>query len=99
MNRTERSLVAVNAALGVVLVALVAMAPSTAIGQPSGGQRPRGDYTMVSGKTTGGNANTVYIVDAINQEMVALRWDAGRKTFAGVGYRDLNADGRTEPGR
>jgi hypothetical protein len=61
--------------------------------------RIRGDYTMVSGRVNAGGADAVYVLDAANRELIALRWDAAKQSLAGVGYRDLDADGRSTPGR
>lgn len=101
LSLVPRRLIALNAALLAVLLALVVFSPSPA--DASDEQpvtvRPRGEYTMVSGKTTLGNVNAVYIVDAVNQEIVALRWDPNKKSFSGVGYRNLDADAKAQPGR
>ncbi len=98
---TPRRLIVLNAALGAVLLAML-VGPSSHAGasdeQPVT-VRPRGEYTMVSGKTTLGNVNAVYIVDAVNQEIVALRWDPNKKSFSGIGYRNLDADAKAQPGR
>ena len=59
----------------------------------------RGDYTMESGRIQGGNTNAVYIVDAANQEFVAVRWNNSGKALDGIGYRNLQADTLAVPGR
>lgn len=97
LSVAERRLVALNAAL-VALFAIVHFA-APAIAQGVANLRARGDYTLVSGKTMSGNAHAVYIVDASNQELVALRWDTSRQSFVGIGFRDLDADARSLPGR
>ncbi|MBS0197549.1 MAG: hypothetical protein JSR77_12405 [Planctomycetes bacterium] len=61
--------------------------------------RPRGDYTMVSGRVSAGGSDAIYILDTNNQELVALRWDTAKQSLAGIGFRDLNADGKLAPGR
>lgn len=95
-----RALLAVNGALVIVLAGMALVAPAGAQpGTPPTPARARGDYTLVSGKTTTGNANAIYILDAINQEMVGVRWDAARKSFVTVGYRNLDADSKAQPGR
>jgi len=63
------------------------------------GGRARGDYTMISGKTISGGADAIYVLDAANQELVALRWDSGKQALSGIGYRNLNADAKSSPGR
>lgn len=92
-----RTLLAVNAVLAGALVVLSVGAPAEA--QPGNQQRPRGDYTLVSGKTSTGNANAVYILDANNHELVGLKWDAAKKTFNTIGYRNLDTDSKAQPGR
>ena len=88
-------LLALNVALLGVLAALTWV--PWAQGQPQNGPRARGEYTMVSGKTTAGGPSAVYIIDSSNQEMVALRWDQGKQSLMGLGYRNISGDGRTAP--
>lgn len=90
-------LLGVNALLLVVL-AVVTAAPS-AQAQRGGQARARGQYTMVSGRVVGGNANTVFVLDAANQEMIGLSWNQTRKGLEGAGYRDLTLDSRATPER
>jgi hypothetical protein len=90
-----RALVVLNGALIAVLGAVV-LAPSSLAQR---GSRARGEYTMVSGRIIGGNANAVYIVDSSNQEMIAVRWNESSKSLDGLGYRDISADAQTQPGR
>lgn len=95
-----RRLLWVNAAVFGVLAVLVAFpagAQNTQGGLP--GQRARGEYTMISGKTSVGGNAAVYILDSVNQEMIALRWDTGKRSFTGLGYRNLDADSKAQPGR
>ncbi len=91
-----RGAVIVNAAL-LALLAAVSLGPRAEAQRASG--RARGDYTMVAGKIMGGNASVVYVLDANNQEMVALRWNESDKSLEGIGYRDLAADAAVDPGR
>lgn len=91
-----KRLVVLNAALFGLLAVALAM-PAGA--QNSGTPRARGEYTMISGRTNSGGNNAVYIVDSVNQEMIAVRWDTGRKSFTGIGYRNLDADSKAQPGR
>lgn len=87
-------LVAVNAGLLVVL-GVATLAPA----QP-GAQRARGDYAMVGGEFQGGGgANAVYILDASNQELIAVSWDRNRRSLNGIGYRSLDRDAQERPGR
>ncbi len=61
--------------------------------------RPRGQYTMISGKTNQGGPHAVYILDAASREVVAIRWDQSRQSFIGLGYRDLAQDALVTQGR
>lgn len=90
-----------HALLGVNLLLLGALAWVTiepaAIGQD--GARARGSYTLVGGEIPGGTSNAIYVLDASNGEMIALRWDQSRRSLVGIGYRDLAADTEAVPGR
>lgn len=90
-----RNLLILNGTLVAVLGAIVLSPASLA----QRGSRARGEYTMVSGRIIGGNANAVYIIDSSNQEMIAVRWNESSKSLDGLGYRDLSADAQTQPGR
>ncbi len=92
-----RGVVIVNAAL-LALLAAVSLGPR-ADAQRDHPSRARGDYTMISGRIMGGNSSVVYVMDAVNQEMVALRWNEGDKGLDGIGFRDLAADAAADPGR
>lgn len=91
-----RALVALNLTLAGALTVLTLLPAETVSAQPgaaSAPARPRGDYAMVSGKSSGiGNYNAVFVVDSTNQELVALKWDNSRTQFEGLGFRSLNAD-------
>ncbi|MFM9996146.1 MAG: hypothetical protein ACKVU4_10130 [Phycisphaerales bacterium] len=95
MSKT-RGAILVNAGLLAVLAG-VSLAPSA--DAQRGTARARGDYSMVAGRIQGGNAAVVYVLDAANQEMIALRWNESTKSLEGVGFRDLNQDATAEPGR
>ena len=84
-------LIALNASL-VAVLGFVTWAQGQNLGV-----RARGEYTMVAGRTTGAGPAAVYIVDAANQEMVALRWDQSKQSLIGLGYRNLAGDGRSSP--
>lgn len=93
----RRALIALNLFLVGVLALVVVSPPLIAQG---GAGRARGQYTLVGGRIQGGNSNAIYIVDATNQEMIAVRWDESRKDIAAIGYRDLGLDAKsTDPGR
>ena len=95
-RRRIRPIILLNAGL-LLALGTVTLAPD-ALAQ-RGSARVRGDYTMVSGRIQGGNTNAVYIVDAANQEFVAVRWNNATKALDGIGYRNLQLDGQVGPGR
>lgn len=86
---TMRGLLILNLALLVVLGAVTFGA------RAHGQNRVRGEYTMVAGGVNGSDADAVYIVDTINQEMFAVIYDNSTKALQGVGYRNLGADAAT----
>jgi len=94
MNRRSiRGLIGLNAAL-LLALALVTLSPAvTAQQQPA---RAPGDYTMISGEMQGRTAAAIYMVDATNQEVVAVYWDQSRRRLEPIGYRDLAADAQTQ---
>jgi len=95
-----RRLLWINAGVLALLGACFAFPAGAQNGQPGQpGQRARGEYTMISGKISVGSSSAVYILDSVNQEMIALRWDNGRRSFTGIGYRSLDLDSRLQPGR
>lgn len=102
MNTAKRSsipaLISLNAVL-LVLLGLVVMTPPAG-GQgagPGGVDRARGTYTMVGGKMIGSPEAAIYVVDAVNQELVAAKWDRSRKALRFLGYHALQPQRRTGP--
>ncbi|MBI1189650.1 MAG: hypothetical protein GC200_03080 [Tepidisphaera sp.] len=101
---SRRGLVAANlvllATLGVLSWAPWAGAQNAAApAQGPAVSRARGDYTMIAGHAVSGGSSVVYILDSNNQELIALKWDQTSASMQGVGYRDLNTDATTKPGR
>ncbi|MCC6951241.1 MAG: hypothetical protein IT433_07310 [Phycisphaerales bacterium] len=92
-------LIILNLALASTLIVLAVA--SRADGQNASGPpaRARGEYTLVAGKSNSGGSDVVYVVDASNQEIVALKWDQSRQAMTAVGYRSMGADQRQTPGR
>jgi hypothetical protein len=87
MSRTQfLSLIALNAVLLAVL-ALVSLS-----GRASAQQRQRGSYLLVSSGVTGTPLSVVYVIDEINNELVAMAWDDAGKKMNYVGYRNIAAD-------
>lgn len=96
-TRRARSVTGPLVALNAVLLVVLGIV-SIAHAQP--GARARGNYAMVGGEYLGGRgANAVYILDAANQELIAVKWDESRKVLDGIGYRDLNKDAQQRSGR
>ncbi|TSA39594.1 hypothetical protein D4Q85_00905 [bacterium] len=96
---STRRLLAMNGSL-LILLGVAAFWPTPgADAQPNVLPRARGEYTMVAGRTVMGGAEVVYIVDTLNRELIAVRWDQGRKALVGIGYRNLDADSAIAPAR
>ena len=85
-----RGLIALNALL-LGALALITFAPRVT-GQPAA--RQRGDYTMVAGGVNGIDSDAVYIVDSINQEMIAITYEQATRDIDGLGFVNLAADAR-----
>lgn len=81
-----RALLLLNAALLLVLAGI--MFGPVADAQ----QRARGDYTMIAGRSAGTQSSAVYIVDAVNQEMVIVTFNPSINEMEGVTYRNIGAD-------
>lgn len=99
MKARHRGLVVLNGALLAVLAAVTLSSPSHGQAGPAGGQRARGEYTMVAGRIMGGSTHVAYVVDTANQEMIAVRWNEGQKSLDGIGYRNIAQDAQAQPGR
>ncbi len=54
--------------------------------------RPRGDYAMVAGDAKGSDAQVIWVLDQVHEELVAVAWNASRQELVGVGFRSLAAD-------
>lgn len=79
-------LVALNALL-LGALAFVTLSPD------AGAQvRRNGLYTIVGGTANGTVAGVAYIIDEINQEMVAISWNEGSRSLSGLGYANLGTD-------
>lgn len=103
-GRTRQRLIGLNIALllmlGVVTIFTSMEAPAQPGATPAASTpRPRGDYTAVSGRFQGGTSNAVYILDASNQELLALTWDRSRNELDVIGHRKLSDDAQIKPGR
>ncbi len=92
----SRGLIVLNLALALGLGVAIVVPTALADRQPG---RARGAYTMLNGTIQGGNSDAIYVVDSANQEMIVLRWNDGRTTLEGIGYRNLNTDASAQPSR
>jgi len=81
---------------GVLALALIG---TFAAAQPASQPRLHGEYSMVAGRTTSSGKDAIYIMDATNREMVAVRWENSRLTLVGIGFRSLDADTALPPAR
>ena len=88
----QRALIMLNGGLLAVL-ACVCFAPVAGGAEPKR-HRPKGQYAMVSGKVQGVTESVLYVADAANEQLIALRYDRSRKSVQPIGYRDLLEDAR-----
>jgi len=91
-ERPRRGRLGALVALNVVLAGAVVAALVTPRAVAQGPNRARGSYLMVSGRASGVSGNVVYIVDSVNQELVALRYQRAAGRLEPMGYRSLSAD-------
>ena len=63
--------------------------------------RASGEFTMVSGGVNGTEGDVVYIVDTVNEELIAVGYDNNSNRLSGIGYRNIAGDAaqRLVPGR
>ncbi len=98
--RTHPKLIALNAALLAALAVATFTGSRTADAQPtsarSGEQngRLRGEYTIIAGTIQGGTTSALYIIDAANQDLIALSWDRTNNRANPLGYRSLTDDAK-----
>lgn len=85
-RKSYKGLITLNVLLIVALV-LVSIGPSDSSAQNA--NRARGQYSALSMTIPGSVSDAIAIVDANNQEIVALRWDASRRSLAGIDYVSL----------
>jgi hypothetical protein len=93
-------LAGVNAGL-VGLLGVLVLGPR-AIGQATPSiSRAAGDYAFVGGEVSGLDTNAVYVLDAVNEELIVLRWDQSRKQLDTPDgwYRNLRLDTSGRPSR
>ncbi len=98
-NRRPRSMFG---GLLILNVALLAVLAGVTFGPSADAQsRQAGEYLIVGGGLKGTNADAIYVVDTINEEVIAVRYDHTEKQLAGLGYRHLGRDAAelTQSGR
>jgi len=81
-----RALLALNAIL-VALLAVVTLSPAV-----NAQARSRGSYAMVAGGANNIQGSVVYVVDAVNQELMVITYDGTTRALTGINYRNLAAD-------
>ncbi len=95
MNRNarnpDRALIALNIG-ALALLAAVSFAPGISSAQSPARTRAHGQYGMLSGQFQGSSEDAIFLVDAANAEMLALKFDRSRRSLTGIGYRDMAAD-------
>ncbi len=93
MSRTHRWLIGLNAALllSLVAVTLVPAQPLT----PAAQSRARGQYVALPAKQLGNPIGVVYVMDTVNEELIALRWDRAAQRLELGGFRDMINDAGT----
>lgn len=84
----QRGLIGLN----VALLALLAWGALTPRAGAQGQARLRGQYVMVGGKLSGSASSAIYIIDGVNRELAALRWDRSGQRLEAIGWRSLDAD-------
>ncbi len=79
-------LIVLNAVL-LALLAAVTLSPDA-----SAQGRRRGSYVAVGGTINGTTVGVLYIVDELNQEVVAMQWNEQQGKLVGLGYRNMQSD-------
>lgn len=81
-----RGLIALNLVLLAVLAVVTWMPRASAQG------RARANFTMVAGGAPGTQADVIWIVDSVNQQLIALSWEPNERELIGIGGRSLLRD-------
>jgi hypothetical protein len=74
------------------LVLLAALAAVTFMPDAHAQARSRANYTMVAGGVPGAAADVVWIVDSVNQQVIAISWEPNKREMIGIGGRSLARD-------
>lgn len=90
-NTQRNHLIALNAGL-LFLLGVVTFAPFAEAQRGRQARRAPGEYTMVAARPLGLSEDALYIVDANNMELLAVRYDQSAKELSFIDFRDLNTD-------
>lgn len=94
-RRIRAGLLAVNAALlgalGVAALGPSSGASAQGVGGGAAGARPAGRYILLSARSQGASAESVFVLDTANAELAAVRWVADQRLEL-IGYRNLRQD-------
>ncbi len=102
MNKhTLHALIAINAALLLIVAALIVIPPGTLQPKPAHAQfGGGGDYTMIAAKRGGNNAHAVHVIDVTNG--ILLTVEPSRRSQAEievVAFRNIAPDFQARTGR
>jgi len=89
MIRKHKVLLTLNAAL-LVALACATIGVSLPEAKAQNSDRARGQYSMISARSQGEQADTLYVLDNANQDMVVMRWVSSRLKLEGLGYVRLD---------
>jgi len=81
-----RGLIALN------LLLLAVLAVVTFMPDASAQVRARANYTMAAGGAPGTAADVIWIVDSVNQQLIAISWEPNQRELIGIGGRSLMRD-------
>jgi len=86
MRHKHKALITANVLL---LAALAAVTLTPGAGAQSAQDRTRGSYTITTGDLRGSSADSIFIVDSSNQQIVALRYNDSNKELVGIDFADF----------
>lgn len=73
------------------LLATSAVAQGTSPGGPAV-TRPRGQYLLLAGRMQGSPPGVVWVIDTVNRELLALKWNRSERRLEPFDIRNLNRD-------
>ncbi len=86
-----RPLLAINAVL-VLAMGVLTLGPMAGAENGAQPRRAAGEYTMVAARPQGLSEDALWIVDANNLELMAVRFDGSANELRFIDFRDLRAD-------